>query len=93
MKTLREVIDFLSEVCMFKYCIYLRDSSGEIFEYNSIQDYLDYNVIGISDVQYHEHPGYFCGGPYFPPFSDHLDIYFEFQIRIDINNNCKEVNN
>ena len=36
MKTLREVIDFLSEVCMFKYCIYLRDSSGEIFEYNSI---------------------------------------------------------
>ena len=91
MKTLREIIDFLSEVCMFNHCIYLRDSSGEIFEYNSVYDYLDYDVIGISDIQYRERPGYFFAGPYFPPFPEYVDTYSIFQIRLNINNS-KEAN-
>ena len=52
MKTLREVIDFLSELCNFKYKILLLDNNEQLIECEDIDitDYLKYEVLEINNI-------------------------------------------
>lgn len=52
MKTLREVIDFLSELCNFKYRILLLDNNEQLIECEDIDitDYLKYEVLEINNI-------------------------------------------
>lgn len=52
MKTLKEVIDFLSEFCNFEYKIFLLDNNKQLIECDDIDitDYLKYEVLEINDI-------------------------------------------
>ena len=52
MKTLREVTNFLSELCNFKYKIFLMDNNEQLIECEDIDitDYLKYEVLEINNI-------------------------------------------